>query len=70
MTHPKTAGDAAYGGGHNKAEPSIAAVVGSLDKECARYATRVSPQGHRLEVIQVAAETLLCAALPHLSLGA
>lgn len=44
VTHPKS---------FNKTEPSIAAVVGSLDIRLGSYATRVCVQGHRLEIIQV-----------------
>ena len=44
VTHPT---------GFNTAEPSIAAVVGSMDPQCGRFATRVCPQGNHLEIIQV-----------------
>ncbi|KAK9811129.1 hypothetical protein WJX73_005016 [Symbiochloris irregularis] len=43
VTHPKS---------FNKTEPSIAAVVGSLDNHVGSFATRVCVQGHRLEIIQ------------------
>ena len=43
MTHPR---------GFDVTEPSVAAVVGSLDANTARYAARVRLQGHRVEIIQ------------------
>ena len=33
-------------------EPSVAAVVASMDADTARYAARVRLQGHRIEIIQ------------------
>ena len=38
--------------GFSETEPSIAAVVGSLDRYCSRYAAEVLLQGHRVEIIQ------------------
>lgn len=38
--------------GFSESEPSIAAVVGSLDAYCARYAAEVLLQGHRVEILQ------------------
>ena len=38
--------------GFSETEPSIAAVVGSLDRFCSRYAAEVLLQGHRVEIIQ------------------
>ena len=43
MTHPR---------GFSVTEPSVAAVVGSLDSNTAQYAARVRLQGHRVEIIQ------------------
>lgn len=39
--------------GFNQTEPSIAAVVGSMDAKCSRYSAEVQLQGHRVEIIQV-----------------
>lgn len=39
--------------GFGSQEPSIAAVVGSMDAAIAQYAAQVALQPHRLEVIQV-----------------
>ena len=44
MTHPL---------GFSHSEPSVAALVGSLDKECSQFASRVWLQGHRIEMLQV-----------------
>lgn len=33
-------------------EPSVAAVVGSVNASCTRYSARVKMQGHRVEMIQ------------------
>ena len=41
--------------GFSETEPSIAAVVGSLDAYCARYAAEVLLQGHRVEILQARA---------------
>ena len=38
--------------GFSETEPSIAAVVGSLDEHCTRYAAEVLLQGHRVEILQ------------------
>ena len=46
MTHPR---------GFSVTEPSVAAVVGSLDSNTARYAARIRLQGHRIEIIQARA---------------
>ncbi len=46
MTHPR---------GFNVTEPSVAAVVASMDAHTARYAARVRLQGHRVEIIQARA---------------
>ena len=46
MTHPL---------GFSHSEPSVAALVGSLDKECSQFASRVWLQGHRIEMLQVGA---------------
>ena len=43
MTHPL---------GFSHSEPSVAALVGSLDKECSQFASRVWLQGHRIEMLQ------------------
>jgi len=43
VTHPR---------GFSVTEPSVAAVVGSLDSNTARYAARIRLQGHRIEIIQ------------------
>ena len=43
VTHPR---------GFNVSEPSVAAVVASMDGHTARYAARVRLQGHRVEIIQ------------------
>ena len=43
MTHPR---------GFNVTEPSVAAVVASVDKATAKYAARIRLQGHRVEIIQ------------------
>lgn len=43
VTHPM---------GYNETEPSIAAVVGSMDAKCSRYSAEVQLQGHRVEIIQ------------------
>ena len=47
VTHPLGFSDGA------KAEPSVAALVGSLDRELGRFASRVWLQGHRVEMLQV-----------------
>lgn len=39
--------------GFSESEPSIAAVVGSMDRYLAKYAAEVHLQPHRLEIIQV-----------------
>jgi len=44
VTHPMS---------FNETEPSIAAVVGSMDAKCSRYSAEVQLQGHRVEIIQV-----------------
>ena len=44
VTHPM---------GFNRATPSIASVVGSIDRYATRYAERSRLQGHRVEMIQV-----------------
>ena len=49
VTHPM---------GFSETEPSIAAVVGSLDRFCSRYAAEVLLQGHRVEIIQARLRTL------------
>lgn len=46
VTHPM---------GFNRATPSIASVVGSIDRYATRYAERSRLQGHRVEMIQVRA---------------
>jgi len=46
VTHPR---------GFNVTEPSVAAVVASMDGNTARYAARVRLQGHRVEIIQARA---------------
>ncbi len=51
MTHPR---------GFSVTEPSVAAVVGSLDSNTARYAARIRLQGHRIEIIQARAFVLRC----------
>lgn len=40
------------GAGFSESEPSIAAVVGSMDRYLSRYAAEVQLQPHRLEIIQ------------------
>ncbi|KAK9827384.1 hypothetical protein WJX81_005044 [Elliptochloris bilobata] len=49
VTHPM---------GFSETEPSIAAVVASLDRYCSRYAAEVLLQGHRVEIIQDLKETM------------
>ena len=49
VTHPM---------GFNRATPSIASVVGSIDRHATRYAERSRLQGHRVEMIQVSLLTL------------
>ena len=49
VTHPR---------GFSVTEPSVAAVVGSLDSNTARYAARIRLQGHRIEIIQARAHWL------------
>ena len=44
VTHPM---------GFNRSTPSIASVVGSIDRYATRYAERSRLQGHRVEMIQV-----------------
>ena len=44
--------------GFSETEPSIAAVVGSLDRFCSRYVAEVLLQGHRVEIIQARLCTL------------
>lgn len=44
VTHPM---------GYCETEPSVAAVVGSMDAKCSRYSAEVQLQGHRIEIIQV-----------------
>lgn len=63
--------DVTHPAGFNKAEPSIAAVVGSMDQWCGRFATKVSLQGHRLEIIQASAASafLWCPGLTILFTG-
>jgi hypothetical protein len=39
--------------GFNRSTPSIASVVGSIDRYATRYAERSRLQGHRVEMIQV-----------------
>ena len=56
MTHPM---------GFSKTEPSVGAIVGSLNRELSRFASRVWLQGHRVEMLQV---RCLCA-LPLNHLG-
>lgn len=46
VTHPM---------GFNRSTPSIASVVGSIDRYATRYAERSRLQGHRVEMIQVTA---------------
>jgi hypothetical protein len=38
--------------GFNTGEPSIAAVCGTMDSDGCIFATRISVQAHRVEVIQ------------------
>ena len=64
VTHPM---------GFSETEPSIVAVVGSLDRFCLRYAAEVLLQGHRVEIIQARphplglgwAAIVLCATILH-----
>ena len=44
--------------GFDQSEPSIAAVVGSMDAKCSRYSAEVQLQGHRVEIIQVLTSVL------------
>ena len=37
----------------SETEPSIAAVVGSMDAKCSTFSAEVQLQGHRVEIIQV-----------------
>ena len=39
--------------GFNTASPSVAAVVGSLDRALSQYASEILLQGHRVELITV-----------------
>ena len=43
MTHPL---------GFSHSEPSVAALVGSLDRDCGQFASHVWLQGHRIEMLQ------------------
>lgn len=51
--------------GFSETEPSIAAVVGSLDRFCSRYAAEVLLQGHRVEIIQARMSKMGCAPPGH-----
>ena len=41
--------------GFSHSEPSVAAMVGSLDRDCGQFASHVWLQGHRIEMLQVGA---------------
>ena len=45
--------DVTHSRGFDSAEPSVAAVVGSLNRYATRYSCRIKIQGHRQEMIQV-----------------
>jgi Piwi domain len=49
--HAAAGADVTHPMGFNETEPSIAAVVGSLDGTCSRFASRIRIQGHRVEII-------------------
>ena len=50
--HLITGADVTHPRGFTVTEPSVAAVVGSLDSNTARYAARIRLQGHRIKIIQ------------------
>ena len=45
--------------GFSHTEPSVGAIVGSVNRECSRFASRVWLQGHRVEMLQVCSACLL-----------
>lgn len=53
LFHINTGADVTHSRSFNKNEPSVAAVVASMDQYASTYACEVKMQGHRQEVIQV-----------------
>ena len=45
--------DVTHSRSFDTSEPSVAAVVGSINPSCTRYAAQIKLQGHRVEMVQV-----------------
>lgn len=45
--------DVTHSRSFDTSEPSVAAVVASMNKSCTRFSCAVRMQGHRVEIIQV-----------------
>lgn len=53
LSLPCAGADVTHPLGFSHTEPSVGAIVGSLNKELSRFASRVWLQGHRVEMLQV-----------------